>query len=146
MDPPQIIFSSASAQCQRWQLPFLFNQSFLQVLLCYLKNCPLCFRVVYHKVYTTIISHSFSSCPETYLCCDPDKEPNSTFCVLICIYCANDNNVSVIWCSYIVLHSPLIPCSVHRDSLKNHLTQFEDCHSFQSFLDQVPGWSVFSIL
>lgn len=133
IDPPQIIFSSASAQCQWWQLPLLLKQSFLEVPLCYLTDCPVCFRGVFHQVYTAIISYSFSSCPETYLRCDPDKEPNSRFCALTCIYYANDNNFPVIWCSYIVLHSPIIPCSVHRDSLKNHLTQCEDCRCFQRF-------------
>lgn len=133
VNPPQVIFSSASAQCQWWQLPFLLIQSFLQVLLCFLANWPLCFRGVFRKVYTTIISHFFSSCPETYLCCDPDKEPNSRFCVLTFIYYANDNNFPVIWCFYIVLHSLIIPCSVHRDSLKNRLTHCEDHHCFQRF-------------
>lgn len=74
MDLPQIIFSSASAQCQWWQLSFLVNQSFLWVFLCYLTDWPLCFWGVFHQAYTTIIPHSFSSCPEIYLCCDLDKE------------------------------------------------------------------------
>ena len=137
MDPPQIIFSSASTHifspghCQWWQPSFLMNQIFLEVPLCFLADCPLCFRGVSHKVYAAIASYSFSSCLETHLCCDADKAPDSRFCVVTCPCYASDNNFPVIWCTFIVLRSLIVPCHVHRASLKTHLTQCKGSHCFQ---------------
>lgn len=133
MDLPQIVFSSASAQCQWWQLSFLVNQSFLWVFLCYLTDWPLCFWGVFHQAYTTIIPHSFSSCPEIYLCCDLDKELKVDF-----VYWLVSTMLMII--ISLLFDAPTL-CYIHLLFLavftetpwKKHLTQREGCHGFQRF-------------